>query len=273
MQQLSKDQNDVETSSNDAMNDVSNVLSGGSGKSLEGWPCNATIDSSKIVNDSIIFYITYNGLNCNATRERTGQVEFKKRVGSHWGQPGASVALTFINLKITKISNGKSLTLNGNTIFTNVSGGLLINLGEGLTSIVHTAVGTLQATFDDGTTRTWNIDRKRTFTGTQGQILMTVDGLATINGYNNLLVWGENRNGEDFYTQINQSVVHKQACDWEPATGVMVHQVPAGNKKVTVTFGFDDNNNPVPITSNECPTRYRIDWEINGHSGTAYIEM
>ena len=53
MQQLSKDQNDVETSSNDAMNDVSNVLSGGSGKSLEGWPCNATIDSSKIVNDSI----------------------------------------------------------------------------------------------------------------------------------------------------------------------------------------------------------------------------
>jgi len=273
MQQLTKDQNEEETSSNDALNDVSAVLSGGSAKSLEFLPCNATIDSTTVINDSITYHIIYNGLNCNGTRNRVGQVEFIKKVGTYWAQAGTSVSVKFINLKITRIATGKSLTLNGNKVFTNVSGGLLINLGSGSTSIVHTAIGTLQATFDDGSTRTWNINRKRTFTGTQGQILMTVDGQATVNGYNNLVVWGINRNGEDFYSQINQSVVHKQACGWEPEAGVVVHQIPDNNKKVTVTFGFDDNNNPVPISGSSCASRYRIDWENNGHSGTAFLQL
>ncbi len=273
MQQLSKDEADMENASNDAMNDVSNVLSGGSGKSLEGWPCNATIDSTTIINDSIVYHITYNGLNCNGTRNRTGNVDVKKKVGTHWAQLGATVAVKYINLKVTKIVTGRSITLNGNVTFKNVNGGLIINLGNGITSVIHSAVGALQATFDNNTTKTWNIDRKRTFTGTQGQILMTVDGQASVNGYNNLVVWGTNRHSEEFYTQISQSVVHKQACDWNPAAGVVVHQIPGGSKKVTVTFGFDDNNLPVPVTSNDCPTRFRIDWENNGHSGTAYIQM
>jgi hypothetical protein len=273
MQQLSKDQTDVDNASNEAINDVSNVISGGIGKSLDNWPCNATIDSSTIINDSIVYYITYSGLNCNNKRIRTGQVEVKKRVASHWGQPGTSVAVSYINLKVTKVSSGKSLILNGNTIFTNVSGGLIINLGNGITSITHTAVGSVQATFDDNTTRTWNINRKRTFTGTQGEILMTVDGQATINGYNNVVTWGINRNNENFYSQISQSIVYRQACDWDPVAGILIHQIPGSNKKVTATFGYDSNNMPVPVTSDNCPTKFKIDWENNGHSGTIYLEL
>jgi len=54
LQQLSKDEGDVDNASNEGINDVSNILSGGNGKSLEGWPCNVTIDSATILNDSIV---------------------------------------------------------------------------------------------------------------------------------------------------------------------------------------------------------------------------
>lgn len=273
MQQLTKDENEVDNNSNDALNDINSVLSVGATKSLELLPCNATIDSTTVINDSITYHITYNGLNCYGTRNRVGQVEFKKEVGTYWGQVGASISVKFINLKITRISTGKSLTLNGTNVYTNVSGGLLVNLGVSISSIVHTAVGILQATFDDGSIRTWNVNKKRTFTGSQGQIVLTVDGQASINGYNNLAVWGVNRNSETFYTQISQSVVHKQICNWEPEAGVVIHQIPANNKKVTVTFGFDDNNNPVPVSGDNCATRYRIDWESNGHSGTLFLQL
>jgi hypothetical protein len=269
LQQLSQDDNYVEIVSDDAMNDVNSLLSGGQFKSTNFWPCNATIDSTEVVNDTITFYITYDGLNCSGTLDRNGKIEVKKKVGTHWHDEGATVIVTYIDFHITRVSNGKSITVNGTKTFQNVTGGFIWQLGNLYNSIVFKTWGTMNVTFDDNTTRIWNVARQRTFTGTPGHLVMTVDGFGTQGNYNNLVVWGINRNGENFYTQITTSVVFRQICSWNPCSGIKIHEIPANDKKATITYGYNSNNEPV--VGDECPTKYRLDWEKGTHSGTVYL--
>jgi hypothetical protein len=275
LQQLSKDEVTATQISDDALNDANTVLSNSAQlKSTETlWPCNATIDSTSVVNDSITFFITYNGDNCSGTKRREGQVTITKKYQQPWGQQGATAIVHLINLKITKNSNGKWMTLNGTKTFTNVSGGYLWMLGNTMNAIVHKVVGSFSATFDDSTTRVWSLNRQRTFTGTLGggQLVMTVDGLGSADGYNNLSVWGVNRNGENFYTRITQPVVFKGSCDWDPVSGVKIYQIPSDDKKATVTYGYDSNYNLV--TNGDCPTYFRVDWQKNTHSGTFFLPL
>jgi hypothetical protein len=271
MLQLTTDEINVENAMNDAVSDAENVLSfGGSQlKSTNGWPCHASIDSSAIVNDTITLFINYEGLNCLGNRSRTGRIEIKKAVGTHWVQPGATVIFKYIGYSITHNASGKSTTFNGTISFKNVSGGYIMQLGHGVTSIVHRISGAMQMTFDNGTSRTWNVARQVTYTGTNNQLLMTIDGFGSAGGYTGLVTWGTNRNDEAFYTQITQSVVHKELCSWDPVSGIKIHQVPSASKSATITFGYDNNN--LPVTGDECPTKYRVDWQKNGNSGTSYI--
>jgi hypothetical protein len=275
LQQLTNDENNVTAVSDEAMDDANNVLSADHTKSSNNlWPCNATIDSMNVANDTIIYYITYNGYNCKETRYRTGQVQVRKKVGTHWYEAGATVKVTLINFQVTRKSSQKTVTLNGTKTFENVSGGLITQLGYGVTSVTHKITGTVQATFENNTTKTWNIARQRIFTGTFGsnnQLVMTVDGIGSADGYENLVMWGLNRQGRQFYTQINTSVVYREACDWNPCSGVEVYQIPSTHEKATVTYGFDNNNQP--ITGNECPSRFRVDWEKNNHSGTFFLPL
>jgi len=272
MEQLSADENNVENIMNDAENDVSSVMSNnGNYKSTEFLPCNATLDSLAVVNDTVTMYITYNGLNCNGTRNRTGKIEIKKKVGTHWEQAGATIIYKYINFTVTRVATGKSVTLNGTKTFVNVNGGHRWQVGTLITSYVQRASGSMTASFDNGTSRTWNVARQLTYTGTPGQFVLTVDGFGSAGEFENLVVWGTNRQGEEFFTQITQSVVHKQACDWNPVSGIKIHQIPADSKSATITFGFDSNNQPV--VGDDCPTRYRIDWQKNNQSGTMFMPL
>jgi hypothetical protein len=269
MTQLSKDENDMQSASDDATQDANDVLSGGTAKSIEWIPCGATIDSTVIANDTITYKITYNGTTCHG-KIRLGAIEVKKQVGAHWRDAGATVRIKFIDLKITKVSTGRSITISGTKTLVNVNGGVIREL-NGSGSVVHTANGSLNALFDNGTTRTWNVARKRTFTGTQTNLICSVEGTGNENGYSNLVTWGTNRNGEAFYTQITSPVVHKQTCDWDPTSGVKVHNIPSDDKSATITFGFDSNGNTV--TGNNCPTHCKVDWIKGSNSGTALLAI
>jgi len=269
LQQLAADQNQYQNASDEAMNDVNNLLSQGSLKSTDQLPCNATIDSTTIQNDSITLHITYNGLSCNGKKFRTGQVDIKHRVGMHWGEQGAAVIVTFINFKVTKVANNKTITLNGTRTHQNVSGGHLWMLGNTRTSIVYKTWGSMSILFDDNTTRNWNVARQQTYTGVLTNLILTVDGFGQSGTYTGLVVWGVNRQGENFYSQIQQSVVYKQTCDWDPVSGIQLHSIPGDNKSALVTFGYNSNNQP--IGTGECPTKYKVDWTKNNQSGTVYL--
>ena len=272
MQQLTKDEINVENASDQALNDVNMVLSPGKLKSTESWPCNATVTFGGIVNDTITIDIDYHGKDCSNTHIRSGHVIVKKRYLEDWGLAGATVIVRLNNFTITKISNEKSLTLNGTKHFQNVSGHYLWELGldSTVTSIEHRVWGTVTATFENGN-RVWNIARQRTFTGSLIALVMTTDGFGSADGYTNLATWGINRNDEQFYSSITQSVVHKQVCNWDPCSGIIIHEIPAASKSATITFGYDSNNNL--ITNGDCPTRYRVDWVVGSNSGTFFLPL
>ncbi len=265
LQQLSKDQVTVESASDDAMSDANDVLS----STAKILPCNVT-NVPDTLNDTITYTLTFNGLNCSGTRIREGVVKVKRSVNTPWSQTGTVVTVNFINLKITKVNTGNWVILNGIKTWTNVSGGVIANLGTTATAIVHKVSGVLNATFNDNTTRAWNIARQKTYTGTYpNDIVRSVDGFGSANGYNQLEAWGINRHGEQFYTQILQTVVMRKACDWDASSGIVKHQIPSDNKSATITFGFDSSNQP--ITGTNCPYEYKVDWVKNTHSGTLYI--
>lgn len=270
MQQLVADENKVASADDEIMKDINNVLSGGGQKSLNIFPCNVTVDSSSIVGDTIIYSITFNGLNCSGRWNRVGQAVARKHVNTHWHDAGATVSVNYLGVVFTRVSDNLSLTLNGKRTFTNVSGGRLSDLGTSATSIVHRVNGSLIATFDDNSTRTWTIARQRTYTGLLGNLWVSVDGFGAADGYSSLVAWGTNRHGEQFYTQITQTIIHKESCDFDPCAGVKVHQIPSDNKQATFTGGFDNNNLSVDVNGTVCPTKYRIDWVKNGNSGTIY---
>ena len=274
MQQLTVDENNVENASDQALNDVNTELTPSKLKSTEnGGPCNADVHIGGVVNDTITITITYNGLNCSGTHLRTGQVILKKRFDEDWGLPGATVLVYLNNFKTTKVSNGKSLTLNGTKHYENVSGHYLWQLGldSTVTAVVDRVWGSVTATFDDNTQRVWNIARQRTFTGSLINLVMTTDGFGTADSYSNLATWGTNRNGELFYSTISQSVVHKQHCDWNPCSGVITHEIPSVSKSATTTFGY--NSNYQLITNGDCPTYYKLDWVFGPNSGTIYLPL
>jgi hypothetical protein len=41
--------------------------------------------------------------------------------------------------------------------------------------------------------------------------------------------------------------------------------------KLTSTFGYDDNHQP--ITGGECPTSFLVDWSEAGQTGTFFLEL
>jgi hypothetical protein len=270
LQQLSVDEENLDAVTDETMNDVNGILGSNNLKETEILPCNATIDSTVVLNDTITIYVTYNGLNCSGTRFRTGKVEIRRPFGVPWYVQGTTVRIKHINFSITRVATGKTIVLNSVKFLKNVSGGVIWQLGNPYTAIVHRIWGHVNITFEDNTTKMWNVARQKTYTGVPPlNVIITNIGFGTQGDMANLVVWGINRQGEQFYTQIFEPVVIRQVCGWDPVSGIKKHSIPADNKSATLTFGFNSNNQPV--TGDECPTKYKLDWEKNNQSGTVYL--
>src|ERR1700688_2870513 len=89
--------------------------------------CDAAIVIDTTVNPRTIT-ITYNGTNCWGNRTRTGTVVVSIAAGTHWMDVNAVVTIAVQNLTITRISDGKTIILNGTRTMTNVSGGSMTQL-------------------------------------------------------------------------------------------------------------------------------------------------
>ena len=93
--------------------------------------------------------------------------------GVHWKDQGASLTLTFQDLKITRVSDNKSITINGTHTYTNVTGGLLINLLI-LGTVTHSITSSnMSITFDDNTQRTWQVAKQRVYTFSGNNVSVT----------------------------------------------------------------------------------------------------
>jgi hypothetical protein len=229
--------------------------------------CDASVAIDSLSNPRTIT-ITYNGTNCLGNRTRTGTVVISMAQGVHWKDPGASVSLTFHDLKITRLSDNKSITINGTHVYTNVSGGLLINLAT-LGSVTHTFTSSnMSVTFDDNTQRTWQVAKQRVFTYDNGFVI-TTSGTHTDGSVTNIAEWGVNRLGHAFSSATVQPLVVRQDCDFRIVSGEVKHVTPLVT--ATATFGLDAQGNPT-----SCPGTGHYYFEIvwtnaNGKSVTVIM--
>ena len=195
-----------------------------------------------VASDPKTITITYNGGNCWGTRTRTGKVIVAMAQGVKWSDPGTQVTLTFQDLKITRVSDNKSITINGTQTYTNVSGGLLINLLT-LGTITHSITSNnMSITFDDGTQRTWNVAKQRVYTFGGTNVSVTITGTHTEGAVTNIAEWGTNRLGHAFTSSTVQPVVIRSDCNFRVTSGEIKHVLP--NVTADATFGLDSSGNP-----------------------------
>ncbi|MEK7224402.1 MAG: hypothetical protein AAB221_01820 [Bacteroidota bacterium] len=230
---------EVDAVANDA-DAALDVTAGFSGRGEQIQICNATIVVDTISNPRTIT-ITYNGANCFGNLTRTGVVVISMAQGVRWRNPGAIVNVNIQNLRITRLIDNKSITINGAQTYTNVSGGLLINLAT-LGTITHTITSSnMSVTFDNASQRTWHVAKQRVFTYNSG-IVITSTGTHTEGAVTGIAEWGTNRFGRTFTTAITQPLVVRQDCNFRLTSGKVDHVTPVFN--TNVTFGLDAAGNP-----------------------------
>lgn len=231
-----------------------------------GTVCNATAVADS-ANGIRKITVTYNGTNCAGNRSFAGIVVLSMPIATHWKDAGAVLTINIQNLKITKLSDNKSITINGTKTITNVTGGSLKELARG--TIIHTITGTdLSVTFDNGTQRTWQVAKKRAFTYNNG-IIITTTGTHTEGAVSGISEWGTNRFGNAFVTAISQPMVVRGDCDYRLVSGEVTHgKLTAA---VTVTFGLNAAGEPAscPGTGNYY---FKAVWKgINGVTKTTIL--
>ncbi len=255
-----EDQTRVENESNLSMDDVSLAVEGvWSTKSANSLPsCGVSVDTVNTANTGLITLTYDDSTNCNG-RARSGiikiQLPFISGAITKWRYAGSKITLTYINYKITRLSDNKSLTFNGMHSVENVSGGLLINITSG-NSLVHKIRGNMVLTFDDGSQRTWGAARIRTFSIANNIVSAQLAADTTING-NLVAMWGTNRANQSFSIGIPTPVVVNifgGTCLYKPLSGQRVHY--GLSRTITVTYGVDANGN----AASGCPYGYKINW-------------
>ncbi len=222
--------------------------------------CDATIAVDTLSNPRTIT-ITYNGTNCIGYRTRTGVIVISMAQGVRWKNAGAVLNVTFQNFKVTRLSDNKSITVNGTQSHTNASGGLLINLPT-LTTITHAITSSnMSVTFDNGSQRNWQVARQRVFTYNNG-IVITSTGTQTVGGVTGVAEWGTNRFGNIFTTRIAQPLVVRQDCNFRLVSGKVEHAATIFN--ASATFGLDAAGNPASCPG---PGNYYMKIEWTGPAG------
>ncbi len=214
-------------------------------------PCDATITVDTASNPHTIT-IVYNGATCDLRRTRTGTIVISFAQGFRWKEANSVLSVQFINFKVTRNADRKSVVINGTRTLTNVSGGLLKDLAT-TDSIVHKIDDTnMSVTFDNDKQRNWETHFKRVFKYNSGIVISTTGS-----------VTGTNRFGNAFTTTITEPLVLSQSCDFNLVSGQVQHSGPKVTS--TVTFGLDSSGNPV----SNCPVilYYKAVW--TGPNGTS----
>ncbi len=240
-------------SGNTVVNSVETQILGVDSVSNTSLICDATVVTDTTVNPRTIS-ITYNGTNCWGNRTRTGTVIISIPTGIHWMDAGAVVTITVQNVTITRLKDGKTITINGTRTMTNVSGGSMTDLASDGT-IIHGISDNLSITFSSNLVRTWQVSKQRVFTYNNG-IVMTTTGTHSDGTYNNIAEWGTNRFGTAFESLITVPKVFRQDCDYRLVSG-QNQILRSDSLNSTITYGLDITGNPT-----SCPG-----------SGTYYLEL
>lgn len=226
--------------------------------------CGATVDTNGLYMGTV--QINYNGTVCD-NRKREGSIKLTivdHNLGKRWKDVGCVLKVDYLNYKVTRASDGKSLLFNGTHYITNVSGGTWINLVLNTQSnIVHTITGNgLSVKFEDGNTSTWNINRQYTYTWGNNILTCKGEGIGTYNGISQLENWGTTRAGDEFTSQVNTPVIWNTTCGaWAPTQGEVTIKVASKFFELKCDFAVDQAGNSVTVAPNTCAYGWKVEWK------------
>ncbi len=283
--QHNTDANDYKAESDQADNDINNSLSDipafgrvSSTASILSSPlCGVVIDSSQIAN-KILFY-NFDGVTpCfSPSRTRSGQIKVQLTSGTHWSDAGSVLTLTYINFKVTRLSNNKSIMFNGVKTLKNINGNDWLGFIASTSTLRYQERAlNIAVTFDNNLSATWNSARMTEWSFIQAStnpsipyahIAFSATGDTTLNGQTNTDSWGINRFGDAFVTHYNTAIVSNTYCGlWRFSSGELVHNVNSND--FTLTLGVDQNGNPTPYA---CAYGFKVSWNINGNSNSVVL--
>ena len=229
--------------------------------------CGATVASGSTSTTRTVT-ITYNGNNCNNKRSRVGVVELSIPKNKKWKDVGTVLTVKFVNLKITRLSSTapKSITINGSEMYTNTSGGKLLDVVLNNATITHDITSSgLSLTFDDGSQRIWEVSKRRVYSNSGGNVTLTITGTHSDGTNSDIAEWGTNRRGKVFAARIVEPIVMKQDCEFRIGSGKICYTkfvVP-----VYLTLGL--NASGVATTCPGTSNLYYLKIEWNKLNGTA----
>jgi len=283
--QFNSDANDYKSESDQADNDINNSLSEipafgrvSSKASILSSPlCGVTIDSSQIAN-KILFY-NFDGVTpCfSPSRTRSGQIKVELTSGTRWSDAGSELTLTYLNFKVTRLSDNKSIMFNGVKTLKNVNGNDWIGFLNSTATLRYQARAlNVAVVFDNNQSAVWNGARITQWSYVQAatnpnipynHIIFSSSGDTTLNGQANVDSWGVNRFGDPFTTHYNSQLMSNTYCGlWRFTSGELVHNVNANN--FTLTLGVDQSGNPTPYT---CAYGFKVSWLVNGNSNEVVL--
>lgn len=224
-----------------------------SGKTEAHWWNTAVLCGASAVDTGTpgnhLITITYDGTStCNGIT-RSGTVTVSNTSGIPWKNAGAIIQVTFTNLKITDLVTNSSYTLNGTHTITNETGGLawrvIAELDQNTTVTHRHQSSDMTVTFDDGSQRTWNVDRTRSWSSSTSGSVNTITVTVSSENGGSIDSWGTNRNGKTFTNVINSpiSANNNASCTWKPYTGKTTHTVD--NRTATILYGTNSSGQQI----------------------------
>jgi hypothetical protein len=272
------DHNNVTQHLNASIDDAANAAGGVgtlSGKTEGPYTLiGATIDSSMKASGQLT--IIYDGTTIvDGCFKRSGSVTLTLENytnGTRWKDVGAILDISLNALKVTHTVSGATYQYDGLHHITNESGRLawriLAGLDQGTVIHRHTATGAT-ITFSDGSQRTWNVNRLRTYTNTGGAISMGLSSDNPVNGLSNVDCWGTTRKGESFTNQILTPIVFNNSCGnyRQPKSGEA--KIATGSRTLDVLLGTDQSGTPV---TSGCPWGFKVTYTVNNRIYTRVVQ-
>lgn len=273
--QVQSDDAEMVSGETDAVDeDVNNAISAnarfcGSGNVFGGSVMSSDADSTNPGNVANRLVITYNG-TVFGCRKRTGSITIDLLYATRWIEPGATLKISFNNFKVENVCRNRSVTINGDRFITNVNGGNMFRLSQGLVSLLKHKVRNgstgITATFTDSSgtkAANWNVAKTTSISftppsgGVVGKFNYEINGDTTINGKAKTEAWGTTRYGKAYQTVINSAIKANTLCRvFRPTAGSVTHTV--GLLTVDVSLGLNASGNPVG--AGDCATFFKVVW-------------
>src|SRR5688500_12144093 len=132
-QQFNEDANTYKGESDQADNDINNALEDvpGFGKmagTLSSPLCGVLVDDSTQISSKIVFF-HFDGITpCfSPSRTRSGTIKVQLTSGNLWSDAGSVLTITYIDFKVVRLSDNKSIEFDGVKTLKNVNGHDWIN--------------------------------------------------------------------------------------------------------------------------------------------------